>query len=62
MSATLAAILVGLLGSVGGGSAAGPSTDTGIYLGNDDQVTVRGNSVTNYVTGVGSSTSAPTAW
>jgi parallel beta-helix repeat protein len=37
---------------VGGGSAAGPSTDTGIYLGDDDQVTVRGNSVTNYVIGV----------
>jgi parallel beta-helix repeat protein len=37
---------------VGGGSAAGPSTDTGIYVGDDDQVTVRGNSVTNYVIGV----------
>jgi parallel beta-helix repeat protein len=37
---------------VGGGSAAGPSTDTGIYVGDDDQVTVRDNSVTNYVIGV----------
>jgi parallel beta-helix repeat protein len=37
---------------VGGGSAAGPSTDTGIYVGDDDQVTVRNNSVTNYVIGV----------
>jgi len=37
---------------VGGGSVAGPSTDTGIYVGDDDQVTVRNNSVTNYVIGV----------
>jgi Right handed beta helix region len=37
---------------VGGDSKGGPSTDTGIYLGDDDQVTVRGNSVTNYVIGV----------
>ena len=37
---------------VGGGSAAGPSTDTGIYVGDDDRVTVRNNSVTNYVIGV----------
>jgi parallel beta-helix repeat protein len=37
---------------VGGGSAAGPSLDTGIYVGDDDQVTVRHNSVTNYVIGV----------
>jgi len=37
---------------VGGDSAAGPSTDTGIYVGDDDQVTVRDNSVTNYVIGV----------
>jgi parallel beta-helix repeat protein len=37
---------------VGGGSAAGPSTDTGIYVGDDDQVTVRDNFVTNYVIGV----------
>jgi parallel beta-helix repeat protein len=37
---------------MGGGSAAGPSLDTGIYVGDDDQVTVRDNSVTNYVIGV----------
>jgi len=37
---------------VGGGSAAGPSLDTGIYVGDDDQVTVRDNAVTNYVIGV----------
>jgi parallel beta-helix repeat protein len=37
---------------VGGDSAAGPSLDTGIYVGDDDQVTVRQNSVTNYVIGV----------
>jgi parallel beta-helix repeat protein len=37
---------------VGGGSAVGPSTDTGIYVGDDDQVTVRHNWVTNYVIGV----------
>ena len=37
---------------VGGGSAVGPSLDTGIYVGDDDQVTVRNNSVTNYVIGV----------
>jgi parallel beta-helix repeat protein len=37
---------------VGGGSAAGPSTDTGIYVGDDDQVSVGDNSVTNYVIGV----------
>jgi parallel beta-helix repeat protein len=37
---------------VGGGSAVGPSTDTGIYVGDDDRVTVRNNSVTNYVVGV----------
>lgn len=37
---------------VGGGSAAGPSLDTGIYVGDDDRVTVRHNSVTNYVIGV----------
>jgi parallel beta-helix repeat protein len=37
---------------VGGGSAAGPSLDTGIYVGDDDQITVRHNSVTNYVIGV----------
>lgn len=36
---------------VGGGSAAGPSTDTGIYAGDDDGVTIRNNSVTNYVVG-----------
>ena len=36
----------------GGGSAVGPSTDTGIYVGDDDQVTVRNNRVTNYVIGV----------
>ncbi len=37
---------------VGGGSAVGPSPDTGIYVGDDDQVTVRHNRVTNYVIGV----------
>lgn len=37
---------------VGGDSAGGPSVDTGIYVGDDDQVTVRHNSVTNYVIGV----------
>ncbi len=37
---------------VGGGSAVGPSLDTGIYVGDDDGVTVRHNSVTNYVIGV----------
>jgi parallel beta-helix repeat protein len=37
---------------VGGGSTVGPSLDTGIYVGDDDQVTVRHNSVTNYVIGV----------
>jgi parallel beta-helix repeat protein len=37
---------------VGGGSAVGPSLDTGIYIGDDDQVTVRHNWVTNYVIGV----------
>jgi parallel beta-helix repeat protein len=37
---------------VGGGSAVGPSLDTGIYVGDDDRVTVRQNSVTNYVIGV----------
>jgi len=37
---------------VGGGSPAGPSIDTGIYVGDDDTVTVRGNSVTNYVIGI----------
>jgi hypothetical protein len=37
---------------VGGGSPVGPSLDTGIYVGDDDQVTVRHNSVTNYVIGV----------
>ena len=37
---------------VGGGSAVGPILDTGIYVGDDDQVTVRHNSVTNYVIGV----------
>jgi parallel beta-helix repeat protein len=37
---------------LGGGSAVGPSLDTGIYVGDDDQVTVRNNSVTNYVIGV----------
>jgi parallel beta-helix repeat protein len=37
---------------VGGDSKGGPSTDTGIYVGDDDQVTVRDNSVTNYVIGV----------
>jgi parallel beta-helix repeat protein len=37
---------------VGGGSAVGPSTDSGIYVGDDDQVSVRDNSVTNYVIGV----------
>ena len=37
---------------VGGGSAVGPSVDTGIYVGDDDQVTVQHNSVTNYVIGV----------
>jgi parallel beta-helix repeat protein len=36
----------------GGGSAVGPSTDTGIYVGDDNQVTVRNNRVTNYVIGV----------
>jgi hypothetical protein len=36
---------------VGGGSAAGPSTDTGIYAGDDDGVTIRNNSVANYVVG-----------
>jgi parallel beta-helix repeat protein len=30
----------------------GPSVDTGIYVGDDDQVTVQHNSVTNYVIGV----------
>ena len=38
--------------AVGGGSAVGPSTDTGIYVGDDDGVVVRRNSVTNYVVGV----------
>jgi hypothetical protein len=33
---------------VGGGSAVGASLDTGIYVGDDDRVTVRHNSVTNY--------------
>jgi parallel beta-helix repeat protein len=37
---------------VGGGSAVGPSLDTGIYVGDDDQVTVRHNRVSNYVIGV----------
>jgi nitrous oxidase accessory protein NosD len=37
---------------VGGGSAVGPSVDTGIYVGDDDQVTVQHNSVSNYVIGV----------
>ena len=37
---------------VGGGSAVGPSLDTGIYVGDDHQVTVRHNTVTNYVIGV----------
>jgi parallel beta-helix repeat protein len=37
---------------VGGGSTVGPSLDTGIYVGDDDQVTVRHNRVTNYVIGV----------
>jgi parallel beta-helix repeat protein len=37
---------------VGGGSAVGPSLDTGIYVGDDDQVTIRHNTVTNYVIGV----------
>jgi parallel beta-helix repeat protein len=37
---------------VGGGSTVGPSLDTGIYVGDDDQVSVRHNSVTNYVIGV----------
>ncbi len=36
----------------GGGSAAGPSLDTGIYVGDDNQVTVRHNRVSNYVIGV----------
>jgi parallel beta-helix repeat protein len=36
----------------GGGSAVGPSTDTGIYVGDDNEVTVRNNRVTNYVIGV----------
>ena len=36
----------------GGDSAGGPSLDTGIYVGDDDQVTVQNNSVTNYVIGV----------
>jgi parallel beta-helix repeat protein len=42
------------LNQVVGGDLAreGPSTDTGIYVGDDDQVTVRHNSVTNYVIGV----------
>jgi parallel beta-helix repeat protein len=37
---------------VGGGSTVGPSLDTGIYVGDDNQVTVRHNWVTNYVIGV----------
>jgi len=37
---------------VGGGSPVGPRLDTGIYVGDDDTVTVRHNSVTNYVVGV----------
>ena len=38
---------------VGGNLAGeGPSVDTGIYVGDDDQVTVQHNSVTNYVIGV----------
>jgi parallel beta-helix repeat protein len=39
---------------VTGGNLAGqgPSTDTGIYVGDDDQVTVQHNSVSNYVIGV----------
>ena len=38
---------------VGGDLAGeGPSVDTGIYVGDDDQVTVQYNSVTNYVIGV----------
>jgi parallel beta-helix repeat protein len=38
---------------VGGDLAGeGPSVDTGIYVGDDDQVTVQHNSVTNYVIGV----------
>jgi parallel beta-helix repeat protein len=44
--------LIDLNHVVGGGSAVGPSLDTGIYVGDDDQVTVRNNSVTNYVIGV----------
>jgi parallel beta-helix repeat protein len=38
---------------VGGNLAGeGPSVDTGIYVGDDDQVTVQHNSVSNYVIGV----------
>jgi parallel beta-helix repeat protein len=44
--------LIDLNQVVGGGSTVGPSLDTGIYVGDDDQVTVRNNSVTNYVIGV----------
>jgi parallel beta-helix repeat protein len=44
--------LIDLNQVMGGGSVAGPSTDTGIYVGDDDQVTVRDNSVINYVIGV----------
>jgi parallel beta-helix repeat protein len=44
--------LIDLNQVVGGDSAGGPSTDTGIYVGDDDRVTVRGNAVTNYVIGV----------
>jgi parallel beta-helix repeat protein len=44
--------LIDLNQVVGGGSTIGPSLDTGIYVGDDDQVTVRHNSVTNYVIGV----------
>ncbi len=38
---------------VGGGSPIRPSLDAGIYVGDDDQVTVRHNWVTNYVVGGG---------
>jgi parallel beta-helix repeat protein len=37
---------------VGGGSAAGPSLDTGIYAGDDNRVTIRQNSVTNHAIGI----------
>jgi len=38
--------------SVEGGTAEGPSTDAGIYVGDSDTVTVKRNSVTNHAAGI----------